>query len=174
MDLATKIGWLLSGKSPDRTKTIPVHRVAADKAVAGGVFDSPPPLVVEQVPPRELRLDPSDPRTVSWPGCGARHLPDFWEIRKPDASPLFGAQTPLELLVRAIEHSSRPGDLLLDLFAGSRSTLIAAERTGRLAAAVDGPTSCGVIVARWAAFMGGEPELVPPDDEGADVPGGAR
>jgi DNA modification methylase len=152
-----------------------VHRVAAHEAVEGGVFDSPPPLGVEQVPPRELRLDPSDPRTVSGRGCGARDLSDVWGTREPDASPLHGAQKPLELRERAIEHSSRPGDLALDLCAGSGSTLIAAERTGRLAAAMGvDPTDCAVIVARQAALTGGGPELIPPDDDGADVPGGAR
>jgi DNA modification methylase len=152
-----------------------VHRVAADEAVDGGVFDSPPPLVVEQVPPRDRRLSPSNPRTVSEPGCGARHLCDVWEARQRDASPRHGAHKPLQLCERATGHSSRPDDLVLDLFVGSGSTVVAAERTGRLAAPVGiDLANCAVIVARWAAFMRGEPGLILPDDHGADVLGGAR
>ena len=39
---------------------------------------------------------------------------------------------PLALVERAMENSSQAGDLVLDLFLGSGSTLIAAERTGRI------------------------------------------
>ena len=42
-------------------------------------------------------------------------------------------EKPVELAVRAIEYSSRPGENVLDLFGGSGSTLIAAEQTGRRA-----------------------------------------
>ncbi len=39
---------------------------------------------------------------------------------------------PLELVERAVENSSSPGDVVLDLFLGSGTTLIACERTGRV------------------------------------------
>ena len=42
-------------------------------------------------------------------------------------------EKPVELAVRALQYSSRPGENVLDLFAGSGSTLIAAEQTGRRA-----------------------------------------
>ena len=68
---------------------------------------------------------------------------------------------PLPLMERAIDNSSRPGALVLDPFAGSGSTLIAAERTGRVCAAVElDPRYCDVILARWEAFTGGQAERV--------------
>ena len=42
-------------------------------------------------------------------------------------------EKPVELAVRAMQYSSRPGENVLDLFGGSGSTLIAAEQTGRKA-----------------------------------------
>jgi len=38
---------------------------------------------------------------------------------------------PVELMERSIRNSSRPGDVVLDCFGGSGSTLIAAEKSGR-------------------------------------------
>jgi DNA modification methylase len=56
---------------------------------------------------------------------------------------------------RAIENSSRPGDLVLDAFGGSGSTLIACERLGRKARVVElAPNYVDVIVRRWQEFTG--------------------
>jgi len=61
---------------------------------------------------------------------GDRDQDDVWEIDRPADAPLYPTMKPLALMERAISNSSRPGDLVADLFAGSGSTLIAAERTG--------------------------------------------
>jgi DNA modification methylase len=62
---------------------------------------------------------------------------------------------PLELVERCLQNSSRAGDLILDLFLGSGTTLIAAERTGRVCYGVElDPHYCQVVVARWEAFSG--------------------
>ncbi len=90
--------------------------------------------------------------------CGDRDQGDVWEIARPGASPLHATMKPLPLLERAIENSSRPGDLVLDLFGGSGLTLVACERTGRINATMElDLTYCDVTVARWAAFTGGKP-----------------
>ena len=87
--------------------------------------------------------------------CGARDQSDVWTIPRPDDSPFHATQKPLALLERAIEHSSRPGERVLDLFAGSGSTIIAAQRTGRVALALElDPLYCDVALARWEAFSG--------------------
>ena len=94
--------------------------------------------------------------------CGDRDQSDVWQIARPAASPLHPAQKPLPLLERAIENSSRSGDLVLDMFAGSGSTLIAAVRTGRVWAGLElDPRYCDVIAARWASLTGGEPRWEP-------------
>ena len=44
---------------------------------------------------------------------------------------------PVELVERAINNSSKPGNVVLDGFGGSGSTLIAAEKTGRKARLIE-------------------------------------
>ena len=57
--------------------------------------------------------------------------------------------------LRALEYSSKPGEHVLDLFGGSGSTLIAAERTGRCAYLMElDPPYCDVIVQRYEQFSG--------------------
>jgi DNA modification methylase len=91
--------------------------------------------------------------------CGDRDQSDVWQIARPSDSPLHPTMKPLALVERAIENSSRPGDVVLDLFLGSGSTLIACERTGRVCCGVElDPTYCDVIVRRWEAFSGDRAE----------------
>jgi DNA modification methylase len=64
-------------------------------------------------------------------------------------------EKPVELAVRALQYSSRPGEHVLDLFGGSGSTLIAAEQTGRRAFVMElDELYCDVIVRRWEQFTG--------------------
>jgi len=87
--------------------------------------------------------------------CGDRDQSDVWQIARPAQAPLGPVMKPLELVERAIENSSRPGELVLDVFLGSGTTLIAAERTGRVCAAIElDPHYVDVAVARWEAFTG--------------------
>ena len=62
---------------------------------------------------------------------------------------------PVALMERAIENSSPPGALVLDPFAGSGSTALACERTGRQAGLVElDPLYVDVIVRRWQTYTG--------------------
>jgi DNA modification methylase len=73
---------------------------------------------------------------------------DLWD----GSHALRPGQMPLSLIQRAIKNSSRPGELVLDPFAGSGSTLIAADREGRQARLMElEPACCDVIIRRWAA-----------------------
>lgn len=64
---------------------------------------------------------------------------------------------PVELMERSIRNSSRPGDVVLDCFGGSGSTLIAAEKSGRRCFMMElDPKYCDVIVRRWQEFSGGK------------------
>ncbi len=70
-------------------------------------------------------------------------------------------EKPVELAVRALQYSSRPGERVLDLFGGSGSTLIAAEQAGRRAYLMEiDPAYCDVVVGRWEAFTGRKAERV--------------
>jgi DNA modification methylase len=56
-------------------------------------------------------------------------------------------------------YSSKPGENVLDLFAGSGSTLIAAEQVGRKAFLMElDALYCDVVIARWEAFTGRKAE----------------
>jgi len=90
---------------------------------------------------------------------GDRDQSDVWTIARPGDSPLHPTMKPLELVERALENSSRAGDVVLDLFLGSGTTLIAAERTGRVCYAMElDPHYAQVAVARWEAFTGEKAE----------------
>ena len=62
---------------------------------------------------------------------------------------------PVALVADAIKDCSRRNDLVLDPFAGSGTVLIAAERTGRKARAIEiDPHYVDVAVRRWQAYTG--------------------
>ena len=68
---------------------------------------------------------------------------------------------PVALVARAIANSSKSGDLILDLFGGSGSTLIACEQTNRSARVMElDPKYCDVIIKRWETLTGQKAELV--------------
>jgi DNA modification methylase len=68
-------------------------------------------------------------------------------------------EKPVELAVRAMQYSSRPGENVLDLFGGSGSSLIAAEQTGRRAFLMEiDSLYCDVMVTRWEQFTGKKAE----------------
>lgn len=79
---------------------------------------------------------------------------DVWKVRKiPPVQMKHLTEKPVELARRAIHLSSRPGENVLDLFGGSGSTLIAAERMGRRAFLMEiDPAYCDVIRDWYAAI----------------------
>jgi DNA modification methylase len=67
---------------------------------------------------------------------------------------------PTGLVAGAISDVTRRGDLVLDLFLGSGTTLMAAERTGRRFRGLDiDPAYVDVAIERWSARTGLEPRL---------------
>jgi len=87
--------------------------------------------------------------------CGARDQGDVWAIKKPHKNDLHPTMKPVELVERAIRNSSRPGDVVLDPFGGSGTTLIAAEKSGRTARLIElDPKYVDVIVRRWQEWTG--------------------
>jgi DNA modification methylase len=87
--------------------------------------------------------------------CGARDQGDVWFFNKPITNDLHPTMKPVALVERAIENSSKSRDIVLDVFGGSGTTMIAAEKTGRMARLVElDPIYCDVIVRRWQEFTG--------------------
>jgi len=87
--------------------------------------------------------------------CGDRDQGDVWFIDKPARNDLHPTMKPVELVERAIRNSSRRGDIVLDPFSGSGTTLMAAEKTGRMARLIElDARYCDVICRRWQALGG--------------------
>jgi len=102
-----------------------------------------------------------EPILYGWPEgaerhwCGDRDQGDVWQIKKPQKNDLHPTMKPVELVERAIRNSSRAGDVVLDPFGGSGTTLIAAEKAGRVARLIElDPKYTDVIVRRWQEWTG--------------------
>jgi DNA modification methylase len=83
---------------------------------------------------------------------GARDQTTLWTIAtgENDEATEHGTQKPVECMRRPIVNNSARGDLVYEPFAGSGSTLIAAESAGRVCRAIEiDPRYCDVIVERW-------------------------
>jgi DNA modification methylase len=93
---------------------------------------------------------------------GPTNATDLWHVKKINPQSMVHlTEKPVELAVRAIQYSSRPGENVLDLFGGSGSTLIGCEQTGRKAYLMElDPLYCDVIVQRWEQFTGRTAERV--------------
>lgn len=94
--------------------------------------------------------------------CGDRTKTTIWKIgRDAQASYVHPTQKPVALPQEAINNSSKGMDVVLDLFGGSGSTLMACEKIGRKARLMElDPKYCDVIVKRWEDFTGRKAELV--------------
>jgi len=84
----------------------------------------------------------------------------LWEEKKPAANRIHPTAKPVELVERALVNSSKPGDIVVDLFGGSGSTLIACERRGRRARLTEiDPMYADCIVRRFQEYTGGQGRL---------------
>ena len=91
---------------------------------------------------------------------GDRKQVSVWKF---DKERVVGHTTPkpVALIERAVHNSSKSDDIVIDLFGGSGSTLIACEKTGRSCRMMElDPKYCDVIVKRWEEFTGKKAELV--------------
>lgn len=82
----------------------------------------------------------------------------LWEVDR-DHGTEHPTQKPVELARRAIQNSSQTGDIVLDPFLGSGTTLIGAELTGRRCFGFElEPSYCDVIISRWQKITGKKAE----------------
>ena len=102
-----------------------------------------------------------EPIFYGWVPDGAhRYLGDrkqttIWEIDRPAASPEHPTMKPVELVARAMQHSTGAGEMVFDPFLSSGTTLVACEQLGRKCYGLEiEPKYVDVIVARWEQFTG--------------------
>jgi DNA modification methylase len=102
-------------------------------------------------------------------GRHGRHRSNVWDypsVTSPKGSrrtdlELHPTTKPVALVADAICDVTRRGDVVLDLFLGSGTTLIACERTGRVCRGVEiDPAYVDAIVERWKTITGHEPKLI--------------
>lgn len=85
--------------------------------------------------------------------CGDRTQGDVWEFPKPKKNDVHPTMKPVELCARAVQNSSKPKNIVLDLFGGSGSTLMACAQTKRSCYSMEfEPKYCDVILKRYLAF----------------------
>lgn len=91
---------------------------------------------------------------------GSRGPSNVWRYARPSASRQHPTMKPVTLVEHAVRNSSDPGDWILDPFAGSGSTLAAAENLGRNTYAVEyDPRYADVIIARWESLAADPTDL---------------
>lgn len=92
---------------------------------------------------------------------------DMWRIARDNLQEYnHGTQKPVALAQRAIENSSKTMDLVLDLFGGSGSTLLACEKTQRVARVMElDPMFVDLIITRYENYTGNEAVLVSHEDK---------
>lgn len=87
------------------------------------------------------------------------------ECKKPKKNDIHPTMKPVELMEYQILNNTKGMDIVLDLFGGSGSTLIACEKTGRKARLMElDPKYCDVIVKRWEEFTGKTAKLLNTQD----------
>lgn len=91
-------------------------------------------------------------KSHKWVGKG-KFNKSIWEIDKPRKCDLHPTMKPIELIENAVLNSSEKNDLVLDLFGGSGSTLVACEKNGRKARLMElSPHYCDVIRRRYTKW----------------------
>jgi DNA modification methylase len=91
---------------------------------------------------------------------GGHAQTSIFEVARPKRSELHPTMKPVTLIRRMLANSTRRGDVVLDPFAGSGSTLVACEMLDRRAVLVElDPKYCDVIRDRYAAFVKSRPPV---------------
>ena len=81
---------------------------------------------------------------------------------KPTKNDIHPTMKPVKLMARLIRNSTRPKELVLDLFGGSGSTMIAAEQIDRRCFMMEfDPKYCDAILARWEKLTGEAEKITP-------------
>lgn len=96
-------------------------------------------------------------KSAQW--AGDRSQSTVWEISRKDGSEetIHSTQKPIECMARPMRNHGQAGDVVYEPFAGSGTTLIAAEQLERVCVAIElNPAYCDVIVERWQKLTGGK------------------
>jgi DNA modification methylase len=101
---------------------------------------------------------------------GGKNGMDIWRIKRTAKNDLHPTMKPVELVEKAVLDGSAINGIVLDLFGGSGSTMIACEKQNRHARLMElDPKYCDVIVKRWEDFTGKKAVLVSANSELSEI-----
>ena len=101
-----------------------------------------------------------EPCLYGWKGTGHKWYNDrsqttILEFDRPKRSEEHPTMKPIPLFAYLMKNSTKPGDLVLDPFAGSGTSLICAEQLGRRCYTMElDQHYCDVVIASWESFTG--------------------
>ena len=92
---------------------------------------------------------------------GGENRTTIWKYNKPQKCDLHPTMKPVELVANAMMDGTKDGDIVLDLFGGSGTTMIAGEQMNRSTRLMElDPHYCDVIIARWEKQTGLKAEKI--------------
>jgi DNA modification methylase len=109
-----------------------------------------------------------EPLWYGWEGSAARLKPvedrtqsDVWNVPRPKRSDDHPTMKPVELIERALVNSTERDGVVLEPFSGSGSVIMACERVGRRARAIElAPKYVQTTIVRWEAFTNKKAERI--------------
>ena len=119
------------------------------------------PCLYGETPMEESNLDEHEPYLYGWKDGAAhkwfknRRQTAILQFDKPVKSKEHPTMKPILLFNYEMQCNSKPGDIVLDLFGGSGTTIMACEQNGRVAYTMEfDPKYVDVIIERWEKFTG--------------------
>lgn len=149
-DRSQRTTWKVVLRAEDGTATVLTGGVVLTDGGGNKVYIAEKPPKGKKI--RYIRL--SEGRSVSLYSTEGDQSTDTWEVSR-ETNTEHPTQKPVELAVRAIDNSTEPGDLVIDFFGGSGSTLRGAELSGRRCYTIElDPRYCDVIVNSYVKLTG--------------------
>ena len=88
-------------------------------------------------------------------------VPNIWRFPRVQKDRIHNAEKPVGMVSVPITNGSKQGNIVLDFFSGSGTTIIACEQLGRKCRAIEiSPAYVAVALQRWADATGKTPKLV--------------
>jgi len=101
---------------------------------------------------------------------GGKNGMDIWRIKRTAKNDLHPTMKPVELVEKAVLDGSAINGIVLDLFGGSGTTIVACEKHNRHSRIMElDPKYCDVIVKRWEDFTGKKAMLVNANEEPSEI-----
>jgi DNA modification methylase len=101
---------------------------------------------------------------------GGKNGMDIWRIKRTAKNDLHPTMKPVELVEKAVLDGSAINGIVLDLFGGSGTTIVACEKHNRHSRIMElDPKYCDVIVKRWEDFTGKKAMLVNANEELSEI-----